>query len=392
MTNKQVFVKILKYFISWRILLFVVAFLATILISKFGGRFPYADRVLSITNLPNWIWGFGNFDGVHYLRLAQNGYSAVFTQAFFPLYPLLIRLINIFPKGSQDLNIFTDPSYFYAGILVSSVAFIFAVYFLIKLWYEEYSHKISSLSVILLLSFPTAFYFGAIYSESLFLLLTVLTFWFVKKDKYIPAGIFAALASATKIQGILLFLFLAVEFIGKYKNGLNTSLKKFWSDIIGLVISPLGLGAYMYYLYRVFGNPIYFLTAQPAFGAQRSSVPIILLPQVFYRYIKIILAVNPATLSFWNAFLELFVTLLLILTLVYAFRKIKFSYWLFVALAVFLPTLTGTLSSMPRYALLAFPLLPLIAGFNKWARYIIIAQVFLGIVLLSLFIRGYWVA
>ncbi len=393
MTNKQTFWKIFKWFLGWKIFLFAVALLSIYFLPVFGARFPYAGRVLEITHLPYWIWGFGNFDGVHYLRLAQNGYSAEFTQAFFPLYPLLIRILNFFPKvKTLDLNIFTDPSYFLTAIILSAIFFLVALYFLLRLWDEEYGQKTTFLSILLLLSFPTAFYFGATYSESLFLLLVVLTFWFSKKDKYILAGITASLASATKIQGSILFIFLAIELWQKYKNNLAKLGKQFWLDLLGLVISPLGLAAYMYYLYKAFGNAIYFLTAQPAFGAERSSLPLVLLPQVIYRYIRMLLALNPSTLAFWNAQLELAITLILMMGLIFAFRKIRFSYWIYTALAVLLPTLTGTLSSMPRYALLAFPLLPLIARFNKASRYIIIAQVLIGVVLLALFIRGYWVA
>ncbi len=386
------FPKILSTFFVWRIFLFVFAFLAVFLIPVFGNRFPYVDRVLSITHLPGWVWGFGNFDGVHYLRLAQDGYSAQFSQAFFPLYPLLIRIFNFFPKGNLDPNFYTDPSYFYTGLILSSVFFIAGLYLLFKLWKLEQGNKIAWISILLLLTFPTAFYFGSIYSESLFLLLAVLTFWFVKKDKFILAGLAAALASATKVQGVLLGLFLAVELWEKYKGKFKGSGKKLLKDILGVIISPLGLLTYMFYLYRIYGNPIYFLTAQPAFGAERSSVPLVTLPQVVYRYIKMLLVLPPGDLSFWNAVLELLITLVLVIALIYAFKKIKFSYWIFITLSVLLPTMTGTFSSMPRYALLAFPLIPLIANFNKASRYIIIAQVLLEIVLIAVFTRGYWVA
>ena len=385
MNNFSLFRKVLSYFVVWRIVLFAVAFLATLVITNFGNRFPYADTVLSITGLPNWVWGFGNFDGVHYLRIAQNGYTAEFTRAFFPLYPLLIRFINFLPKGGLDLRIYTDPSYFYTGMFLSGIFFIPALYFLFKLWKEEYSQKVANIVLLLLLSFPTAFYFGAVYSEALFLLLTVLVFWFTKKDKFLLAGIFAALAAATKIQGTLLFIFLAIELWSKHK--------KCWTDLLGVIISPLGLVAYMILLQQSVGDPLYFLTSQPLFGAERSSLPIILLPQVIYRYIKIFLSVEPISLTYFIAFLEFLVTGALITGLIWAFKKIKLSYWVFVVLAVIMPTLTGTLSSMPRYALLAFPLLPLITlRFNKATRYIIIAQAVLQAVLLTLFIRGYWVA
>ena len=392
MKDKNIFLRILGYFSIWRTLLFVIAILAGILIVNFGARFPYVDRVLTITNLPNWVWGFGNFDGVHYLRLAQNGYSAEYSQAFFPLYPLLIKLFNIFPKGNLDLSLYTDPSFFYVGIILSNLLFVFSLFFLYKLWREEYNGKISNLALILLLTFPTSFYFGAIYSESLFIFLTVLTFLFTNKNKFILAGFFAALASATKIQGSLLFIYLLIELIYRYKDHLLTRGALVKKGVTALILSVTGLITYMFYLWRNFGNPIYFLTSQPAFGAARSTIPIVTLPQVFYRYFKMLTTVNPGNISFWNSLLELTFTIALIIVLIYSFKKIKFSYWIFVLMAVIMPTLTGTLSSMPRYALLAFPLFPFIAKFNKASKYIIIAQALLLITLAALFVRGYWVA
>ena len=187
MNAKGTFARIIKLFLSWRIFLFGIAFLSTLVIANFGNRFPYAERVLTVTKLPDWVWGFGNFDGVHYLRIAQNGYDAEYSQAFFPLFPLLIRIFNFFPKGNLDTNFFVDPSYFHTGMILSAIFFILALYLLVKLWSKEYSAKIAWTSIVLLLTFPTSFYFGSIYSESLFLLLTVLTFWFVKKDKFIIA-------------------------------------------------------------------------------------------------------------------------------------------------------------------------------------------------------------
>lgn len=392
MRSKNHFIRTLVIYLFWRVTLCFIAFVSVLLIPVFGNRFPYVDRVLTVTNLPKWIWGFGNFDGVHYLRLAQNGYSAEYSQAFFPLYPVLIKLFNFLPKGNLDLSLYTDPSFFYVGIILSNLLFVFALYFLYKLWSKEYNGKISKLALIFLLTFPTSFYFGSIYSESLFLFLTVLVFWFTNKDKFIIAGIFAALASATKVQGSLLFLYLLIELIYRYKDGVLKKTEIVWKGILSLIISLTGLASYMFYLGKHFGNPIYFLTSQPAFGASRSSLPIITLPQVFYRYFKILLNVNPSNISFWNSLLELTITVILISTLIYSFKKIKLSYWIFVLLAVIMPTLTGTLSSMPRYALLAFPLFPLAAKFNKGFKYIIIAQVLLGIILTALFIRGYWVA
>ena len=385
---------IIKSFLGWRVLLCVFAFLSTFLIVNFGNRFAYADRVLTITHLPSWIWGFGNFDGVHYLKIAQSGYAADLSQAFFPLYPLLIRFFNFFPKDNLlDPVLFNDPSYFYTAMVLSIIFFIGALYFTYKLFSENYNKKIAQISILLLLSFPTAFYFGAVYSESLLLLLTVLTFWFTKKDKFLLAGLFAALASATKIQGAILFIFLAVELWQKYRNNLSEQRKHFTKDLLGILIAPLGLIFYMVYLKNTTGDFLYFLSSQPSLGAGRSSLPLIFLPQVIYRYLKIFLTVKVASLAFFNAFLEFSMTMGTVAVLIMAFKKMKFSYWIFSILVVILPTLTGTFSSMPRYVLMAFMLFPYLAvRYEKNIKLIIIAQAFLQIILLSMFIRGYWVS
>ena len=385
---------IIKSFLGWRVLLCVFAFLSTFLIVNFGNRFAYADRVLTITHLPSWIWGFGNFDGVHYLKIAQSGYAADLSQAFFPLYPLFIRFFNFFPKDNLlDPVLFNDPSYFSTAMVLSIIFFIGALYFTYKLFSENYNKKIAQISILLLLSFPTAFYFGAVYSESLLLLLTVLTFWFTKKDKFLLAGLFAALASATKIQGAILFIFLAVELWKKYRNNLSEQRKHFTKDLLGILIAPLGLIFYMVYLKNTTGDFLYFLSSQPSFGAGRSSLPLIFLPQVIYRYLKIFLTVKVASLAFFNAFLEFSMTMGTVVVLIMAFKKMKFSYWIFSLLVVVLPTLTGTFSSMPRYVLMAFMLFPYLAvRYEKNIKLIIIAQAFLQIILLSMFIRGYWVS
>jgi len=395
MTNKQIFLNVLKYFFSWRILLFVVAFLSISLFPEFGARFPYTERVLEITHLPYWIWGFGNFDGVHYLRIAQNGYDALYTPAFFPVFPMLIKLASsVIPKNPLvDTAIYVDPAFFYSGLVLANVFFLLSLYFLYKLFRLDFSSKVSWASILLLLLLPTSFYFGSIYTESLFLLLSVLVFYESRKRNFLLAGLFCAIASATRIVGILLAPVILIELYLAVKNKeIEIRSRKFTLSIIGLAVSVAGLAAYMYYLWKTFGDPIYFISAQPFFGAQRSSTPI-LLPQVIYRYFKIFMSIPPFSLQFYNSMLEFVMTLAPVTLLIMYFKKIRFSYWLFAATVIIIPTLSGSLSSMPRYILAAFPLLPLVTvKMGKYGKLAMALSAILAVVLASIFIRGYWVA
>lgn len=386
--------KIFSLFLIWRIFLFLIAALATFFITQFGNRFPYSDQVLKITGLPSWIWGFGNFDGVHYLRIAQNGYDAQYSQAFFPLYPMLIWVLNIFPKDlNLDTRIFVDPSYFLTGLILSNLFFLFALILFYKLIRIDFSQKVSFASLILLITFPTSFYFGAIYTESLFLLLIIGAIYFTRKNNFLVAGLFGLLASATRIFGLVLILFLIIEIYLKFKKGEILRNVQLTNSILGVLLTPFGTLFYMLYLRLNFNNPLYFFTSQPNFGAERSSENLILLPQVIYRYLKIFITVPATSPLFFNAFLEFSFTMITIITLLIFFKKMRLSYFIFTLVCLILPTLTGTLSSMPRYSLMGFLILPyLVQGTGRFFNFLTIIFISLGIILLSLFIRGYWVA
>ena len=378
---------VLVLFSVWRVATLLVSFLATIVIPKWGGWFPYPDKVLIPTGLPSWIWGFGNFDGVHYLRIAQDGYIAANSQAFFPLYPLLIRFLNIFPKSTTlDTSIYTDPSYFFTGFILANILFIFALYFFYKLVRMDFGERIGYLSLILLLVFPTSYYFGSVYTESLFLLLAASSIFYIRKRNFILGGVLAGLASGTRILGIMLFPLLIVEIfrVGRAER---------YKALIGAALAPLGAIFYMLYLKAVTGDFLYFLTAQPGFGAERSAKPFILLPQVIYRYFKIFLALPITSMKFFNAGLEFVFALVPLALLVIFWKKMRLSYWIFTLGVLILPTLTGTFSSMPRYALMGFLLFPHIA--QKLGKYFIPVSILLGllgVILIGLFTRGYWVA
>lgn len=393
----NLFIKIISLFLIWRVALFLVAFVAT-LILQFGGRFPYANVVLTVTGFPSWIWGFGNFDGVHYLRIAQNGYTAEYSQAFFPLYPLIVSIftdLNLFPKNqSLDTRIFVDPIYFMVAFLLSNFFFILALFIFYKLIRLDFNDKIALSTLLLLVAFPTSFYFGSIYTESLFMTLMIGSIYFIRKNNFIMGGILAALSSATRIFGLFLIPVFLIELYYKLKSKeIEFNSPTFTKGVIGSLLTPFGILFYMLYLKFNFDNPLYFLSSQPFFGAEREDGGLILLPQVIFRYLKIFFQVPINSLSFFNAALEFFMALIPLMILILFFKKMRRSYWIFTLGCFILPTLTGTLSSMPRYALmglLILPYLPPILG--KYYNFVLLFWVSLQIILLSLFVRGYWIA
>lgn len=152
------------------------------------------------------------WDSWFYIDIAENGYSCppatLCNAVFFPLYPFLIKLVGSLP----GIN------YYLAGFLISSLALFGGVIAFYNLLLLKYPPQIAKRAIWFLLIFPTTFFFTAIYTESLFLFLSVLCFYFAFKNKWKAAGIFGLLASLTRVTGVLLFIPILWEFFSRNKK------------------------------------------------------------------------------------------------------------------------------------------------------------------------------
>ncbi|MEK7112995.1 MAG: hypothetical protein AAB875_06815 [Patescibacteria group bacterium] len=371
---------ILTAFLSWRVLLLFFVTLGALI-------FPLQQNFLGggIENyLKNpYFWAWSNFDGEHYASIAQHGYGNG-EQAFFPLYPILMKLLAGPWKGSLTaLN--------FSGLLISNVSFLLALLGLYKLVRLDFSDKISKSTIFFLLLFPTSFYFGAVYTESPFLAIAVWTFYFARKAKWFYALILGGLASGARFIGIVLLPALIIEWWKGGKKNKNIF-------VFAPILAMAGLIFYMIYLNGSVGDPLAFIKTLPGFGEQRSATPIIL-PRVFYRYFFKILP--SLTWSYFpvvfTTLLELSVSILFVILALLAFFKLRLSYAVYLSLGYLLPTLSGSFSSLPRYVIVLFPAFILLALWLNKRQKIVKHVVFLILfVLLSvacaLFVRGFWVS
>ena len=365
-------------FLSWKTAILITAFVAISTIPLAGRNFLGGGMEKYLSN--PFLFAWANFDGEHYLSISQIGYRGL-EQAFFPIYPLLMNVLSKPFGGSIETSVLM-------GFLVSNIAFVLAIHFLYKLIKLDFPKEIAILTILLMLVFPTSFYFGAVYSESLFLLLSILSFYFARKDRWLIASLFGMFASATRIFGMLL---LGALFFEAWQR--KISLRKyFW-----IIFIPVGLVSYMFYQWITVSDPLAFYHLQKIVGPQHES-GITLLPQVYLRYIKMIFSVDITNPIFQTVVLEFFIGVLFFLLPIYGyFRKVRLSYLFFALTGFLLPTIQGSLSSVPRYVIVFFPsflcLALLIKRLPLPLKVIImlLSSVWL-IVETSLFLRGYWVA
>jgi hypothetical protein len=148
------------------------------------------------------LWdGLDRLDAAWFTLIADRGYDAApNSAAFFPGYPLAIRAVEAVGIGPLG-----------AAIVVSNIAFAAALILLYRLTTKELSEPDARRAVVLLAAFPTSFFFLAPYSESLFLLLVLLTFLLVRDGSWVGGGVAGAAAAATRSIGIVLVPGLLVE-------------------------------------------------------------------------------------------------------------------------------------------------------------------------------------
>jgi hypothetical protein len=353
-------------FIVTRFAIIVIAELAAVIIGQRAGTHIQESRSLLLA-----VWG--RWDAVHYLDIATNGYHGT-DLAFFPLLPLLIALL-----GSLIGN------HLIAGLVISNVALFFALLFLYKLVEHEFDRAVARRAIFYISIFPTAVFFSAVYTESLFLMLTVASFYYMRERRWWLAGAFGLFASLTRVEGVLLAVPFAIEWWSAYRENLRAGAR----NLAPIFLIPLGLVLFMGYLWVLNGDPLYFSHIQSHWNRQLAA-PWTSIGNSFH---KIATAVGPQTVA--QQILELVFTALMIGVLVGGWRKLKASYVAYMGLSILMPLCTSSLMSMPRFALVLFPMFAIMALWGGRPR-VNNAIVALSLPLLGLFTvlfaDWYWVA
>jgi hypothetical protein len=223
----------------------------------------------------------------------------------------------------------------------------------------------------------------------------VWSMYFARKGNWLMSGVIGGFSTLTRVVGIAILPSLFMENIYSKNNFKKAEINR---SVLFLFLVPIGLSIYMYYLWVMTGDPLNFLHTVGIFGGQRSS-NIVILPQVFYRYLfKIIPNLNINYLpSLFSTLMEFLISILFLTISVISFYKLRISYSLFILLGYLIPTLSGSFSSLPRYVAVLFPSFILIAlwlknksQFVKFAVYGIFG---IGLLISTLmFTRGYWIS
>lgn len=287
-------------------------------------------------------------DAVWYVAIARTGYTYSTTGQssvnFFPLYPALVA------SGAHVAFALANP-YVVAGMAISWITFLVACVALYRLALRHFDHRVALGSVALLATFPFSFYYGAAYTESLYLALAVGAFLAVERQRWWVASALAMVAGAERPPGLILGLCVALAYLIDWLR----TRHPLRVDILALALTPLGAVAYALYCWGRFGDPLAYahasrvgwdgghlqLTALRFIWAMLSDLPGWLTPLDFTHVVDLLYVVLTAGF-------------LLALPLVW--RRLGPVYAVFTAASVLAPLLDfPTVNSLGRYLSVAFP-------------------------------------
>src|SRR5262245_8979225 len=340
----------------------LVGYLAVFMFGYVNGRAPLRHFDNELMNLPvRWDAGW-------YLQIVTDGYRYVPGEAdvqqnivFFPAYPLLVRVVGRLFGGHM-------PGFVAAGMLISLAAFGGALVYLYLFARESLGEEKARYALWLLASYPFALFFGAIYTESLFLLGVVGAFYHLTRGHLLGAACWGLLAGLTKLNGVLLCLPLALVVLSPWLS--PALVRDRWalplvaqpprSNDMRRTLAALGVAAmpavgtllYSAFVWRLTGDPLAWAKGHMAWGRTYQSLTTFVSTQ--YAFIA------NAGLSGYLAspgydVLNALGALFVLATVWPVARRIGLSYAVLIVIMTLPPIVYGSWLSAGRFSSVLFP-------------------------------------
>jgi Mannosyltransferase (PIG-V) len=383
--------------VAW---IFGLSRLVIILVSSIGiVLFPQAQQIVptacTVSFAPCFTAWY-RWDAIAYVNIAHHGYTYLPDTAFFPFWPLIEHFGGILLGG-----LFPD-SYYFAGLIIANICFYFVLVLLYRLLVEDFEADTARRALFYIAFSPYAIFFFLGYTESLFLLLSIGIFLLLRRGNPLDwwlAGLLGFFAMLTRSSGMILTIPYLVIHIQRFwipSERAKHSWKEKLNALAPLLLIPAGVLVYMLYLGLTTGNPLMFISQEGTFHWHRHlTFPWV---GIFAAFSTVFTSLNFDDVKIQNL-LDLSFTLIPLTILILGWRRIPLHYALF-ALALILFTLcfpqsTEPLASQPRYMLVIFPIIAILAFWGKRPRFnqaVIVFILPLFAINMILFISHRWVA
>lgn len=299
---------------------------------------------------------FDRWDVLNYEIIAQYGYDVSnYHASWFPAMPLVMR-------GGHAIGL----SYWLAAsivVLVCAAGLTYVFYRLVRL---DFAPDTAREATILLLISPSSFFLFVPYTEAMFLLFAVASFYCARKRNWAAAAALAGVASGVRSAGMFLLPALAIEYFAS----LDWQWRRVKPDIAWLALAPAGLAAYMVYSEIELHDALAFYHSLDRVP-HAESLPV---RHGFPDFIRSLVD-DVRTIIISHSVNEIYASVAGVITLGLfglaflgmLYYRLPNSYTFFSACAALSSLPTGRLESVNRYALAAFPMFIVLAlGLKRW--------------------------
>lgn len=217
-----------------------------------------------------------SWDGSWYYRLALNGYphdvpqatgdAAQSTLGFFPLFPMMARELAILP-GVGPLA---------TAVLINLIGGLVATVLVWRLADSVWDRQTADRAAVLFAFFPGSFVFSIAYSEGVALALSAGCLLCLHRQRWLLAGVLAALATATRPNALALLPAAAVAAFFAIRGDRR------WSALAAPALAPLGFVAFQVFLRHHTGRWDAYVFTQSEGWRQKASL--MATPDLFRKF------------------------------------------------------------------------------------------------------------
>ena len=359
---------------EWRMIGLVIAIKA--LLFLFAAQSYQVLEDERVGGLRGYLEIWNRWDALNYQKLAQFGYGASGELqpllVFYPLYPWTVRLFA-----------FVTRDYLLSAFIVSTLASLAAAIVLLRLVELDYSKELAHRAVWFLFIFPTSYFLHIGYTESLFLMLALGCVYAARKQRWLPAAVFGALACLTRANGLVLGPVLVMEAAQQYW----TTRRWQWRWLY-IPLLCFGFGGYLVLNHHVTGDAFAFTSLMQRYFGKSLSSPLTGIDNAVGSWM--IRAPGEAELIGTQE--VLFIVLGLACTVV-SWIKLRPAYSVWMTGNWLLFVSVSFVLSVPRYTLMMFPiyiLFSMLAARRVWFAVITVWSILYLSFFASMFAWGHW--
>jgi hypothetical protein len=318
-----------------------------------------------------WLELWNRWDSLHYLQVAQFGYTKGPHLVVYPVFPLLIRAVAVITRD-----------YFISALCVSTAALIAAVVLFRRLLQLDYPAATAQRAICFFLIFPTAYFLQIGYTEATFLAFVIGSIFAARRDRWWLAGLLGGIAALTRANGVGLLPTLLVEVAHQWFTGRKLRWSWFWIALV-----PIGYAIYLLINLRVGGSLFAFVETRREIFRSSIAWPWVGIQEAIRN-----LGRHPNQAEMVGR-QELFFIALTFVCAIISWFKLRpvYAAWITVNWVGFASL--SFIQSAPRYALSCFPIFMLLAllGRSRFWNFIITGWSLLFLAVFAiLFARGWW--